>query len=406
MPEAINPLEGYTANWNGKASVATTPPTGREFRHIFILERLGLAIDADRDVQPPAQQGRGRDRPREERPLPAAAAARRRGRARGPGRSARDADARGPGGGERLPDRRAPLPRPGDRHPGDPGAGLPAGLGRPDGERDLRRRAGRDRGLDPGRESGATRGRDARDRPGARRRPGEPVALAGLPERRRSLPGADRRVHRHARRAGRDSGSGRARHQQLRAPLRDRLPDHDARQPRDLPADRAGEEAAGAVRRLARGDDLPARAERLHPLRGALRRRPARPEHDDAAPDLGGLAARPDAAGRRGPRRERRGRRRQRHARRLGVLALRPGRGWRRRASRTDLAIRTETGSRTTRSGLAGSDPNDADTDDDGVLDGFDAAPQNRQVTTARVPTVPPTSDRGRGDGSGTGKDK
>jgi hypothetical protein len=54
----------------------------------------------------------------------------------------------------------------------------------------------------------------------------------------------------------------------------------------------------------------------------------------------------------------------------------------------------------------AGSDPNDADTDDDGVLDGFDAAPQNRQVTTARVPTVPPTSDRGRGDGSGTGKDK
>jgi hypothetical protein len=49
MPEAINPLEGYTANWNGKASVATIPPTGREFRHIFILERLGLELDADRD---------------------------------------------------------------------------------------------------------------------------------------------------------------------------------------------------------------------------------------------------------------------------------------------------------------------------------------------------------------------
>jgi acyl-homoserine lactone acylase PvdQ len=48
MPEAINPAEGYTANWNGKASVATTPPTGREFRHIFILQRLGLEIDADR----------------------------------------------------------------------------------------------------------------------------------------------------------------------------------------------------------------------------------------------------------------------------------------------------------------------------------------------------------------------
>jgi hypothetical protein len=55
---------------------------------------------------------------------------------------------------------------------------------------------------------------------------------------------------------------------------------------------------------------------------------------------------------------------------------------------------------------LAGSDPNDSDTDDDGVLDGFDAAPQNRQVTTARVPTVDATSDHGRGDGSGTGKDK
>ena len=54
----------------------------------------------------------------------------------------------------------------------------------------------------------------------------------------------------------------------------------------------------------------------------------------------------------------------------------------------------------------AGSDPKDSDTDDDGVLDGFDAAPQDRQDTTARVPTVDPTADKGRGDGSGTGKDK
>jgi hypothetical protein len=54
----------------------------------------------------------------------------------------------------------------------------------------------------------------------------------------------------------------------------------------------------------------------------------------------------------------------------------------------------------------AGSDPTDADTDDDGVLDGFDAAPQDSQDTTARVPTVDPTSDLGRGDGSGTGKNK
>jgi hypothetical protein len=54
----------------------------------------------------------------------------------------------------------------------------------------------------------------------------------------------------------------------------------------------------------------------------------------------------------------------------------------------------------------AGSDPKDSDTDDDGVLDGFDAAPQDRRDTTARVPTVDPTADKGRGDGSGTGKDK
>jgi hypothetical protein len=48
-PEAINPSEGYTANWNGKASVATTPATGREFRHTFILQRLSLETDADRE---------------------------------------------------------------------------------------------------------------------------------------------------------------------------------------------------------------------------------------------------------------------------------------------------------------------------------------------------------------------
>ena len=53
---------------------------------------------------------------------------------------------------------------------------------------------------------------------------------------------------------------------------------------------------------------------------------------------------------------------------------------------------------------LAGSDPMDPDTDDDGVLDGFDAAPQDRADTTARVPTVDPTADTGRGDGSGTGR--
>ncbi|MDP3910009.1 MAG: hypothetical protein Q8Q14_06430, partial [Gemmatimonadales bacterium] len=54
----------------------------------------------------------------------------------------------------------------------------------------------------------------------------------------------------------------------------------------------------------------------------------------------------------------------------------------------------------------AGTDPNDSDTDDDGVLDGFDAEPQDRLLANPRVPTVEPTSDKGRGDGSGTGKGK
>ena len=40
------------------------------------------------------------------------------------------------------------------------------------------------------------------------------------------------------------------------------------------------------------------------------------------------------------------------------------------------------------------------------MLDGFDAAPNDRADTTARVPTVEATSDRGRGEGSGKGKDK
>jgi hypothetical protein len=48
-PEAINPSQGYTANWNGKASKATVTVTGREYRHTFILQRLSLEPTADRD---------------------------------------------------------------------------------------------------------------------------------------------------------------------------------------------------------------------------------------------------------------------------------------------------------------------------------------------------------------------
>lgn len=41
MPEAINPMEGFTANWNNKAATADEGDDfGRQFRHIFILERL------------------------------------------------------------------------------------------------------------------------------------------------------------------------------------------------------------------------------------------------------------------------------------------------------------------------------------------------------------------------------
>lgn len=52
MPEAVNPAEGYIANWNNKA--ATTDPGdgfGREFRHVFILEKLAAENAWDRDKQ-------------------------------------------------------------------------------------------------------------------------------------------------------------------------------------------------------------------------------------------------------------------------------------------------------------------------------------------------------------------
>ena len=52
MPEAINPAEGYTANWNNKAATADEGDNfGRQFRHIFILERLAAENAWDRDKQ-------------------------------------------------------------------------------------------------------------------------------------------------------------------------------------------------------------------------------------------------------------------------------------------------------------------------------------------------------------------
>ena len=52
MPEAINPAEGYTANWNNKSATADEGSNfGRQFRHIFILERLDTENTWDRDDQ-------------------------------------------------------------------------------------------------------------------------------------------------------------------------------------------------------------------------------------------------------------------------------------------------------------------------------------------------------------------
>ena len=52
IPEAINPAEEYTANWNNKAATADEGSNfGRQFRHIFILERLDPENLWDRDLQ-------------------------------------------------------------------------------------------------------------------------------------------------------------------------------------------------------------------------------------------------------------------------------------------------------------------------------------------------------------------
>ncbi|HWP64865.1 MAG TPA: penicillin acylase family protein [Candidatus Limnocylindria bacterium] len=52
MPEAMNPSEGYMANWNNKAATADEGENfGRQFRHIFILERLAAENAWDRAKQ-------------------------------------------------------------------------------------------------------------------------------------------------------------------------------------------------------------------------------------------------------------------------------------------------------------------------------------------------------------------
>lgn len=52
MPEAINPSEGYMANWNNKAATADEGSNfGRQHRNIFIAERLAAENAWDRDKQ-------------------------------------------------------------------------------------------------------------------------------------------------------------------------------------------------------------------------------------------------------------------------------------------------------------------------------------------------------------------
>src|SRR5262249_14854528 len=52
MPEAVNPAEGYTSNWNNKAANADEGENlGRQFRHLFILQRLAAENAWDRNKQ-------------------------------------------------------------------------------------------------------------------------------------------------------------------------------------------------------------------------------------------------------------------------------------------------------------------------------------------------------------------
>jgi hypothetical protein len=52
MPEAVNPSQGYMANWNNKSATADDGNNfGRLWRHIFILERLAQDTQWNRDKQ-------------------------------------------------------------------------------------------------------------------------------------------------------------------------------------------------------------------------------------------------------------------------------------------------------------------------------------------------------------------
>ncbi len=404
MPEAINPVEGYTANWNGKASVATTPPTGREFRHIFILERLGLAIDADREFSRQLNKDvAGIDPEKNGRYL--------------------------------LPRLRDAVDVLGDQ--GDPRViptleALEAASAFPIDER---------RFLDPVTATQETQEpvflQNWADRlatailgdellgtgvaiPGGARGRREAVthvidhALGDVPGSltlsRDYLNGADPfQVLIDAFIATLDALGG------IPAPVargtNTYVHPFGIAFPVTTRGNRGTYQQIVQVKK-AQGECGGSRGEMVFPL-GQSGFIPFAGPFTGGPPGPNTTTLHPIWAD-------------WRHVPMLFAgagLAVNGGDGdgngildawecW--HFDRVGVEATSQQNGPGDPDGdrlsnqeewTAGSDPNDADTDDDGVLDGFDAAPQNRQVTTARVPTVPATSDRGRGDGSGTGKD-
>ncbi len=405
VPEAINPGEGYTANWNGKASVATTPPTGREFRHIFILERLGLELDADRAFNRQLNKDVAGINPEKI-------------------------------GRYLLPRLRDAVDALGDQ--GDPRvlptlAALEAASAFPIDER---------RFLDPVTATQETQ---------------EPVFLQAWADQMAgaifgdelagtgvSLPGGANGRREHVTHAidhtlgdvpgslalSRDYLNGADPFQVLIDEFIDTLdalggiPAPVARVNNtyvhpfgiafptttrgnrgtyqqivqvEQPKGECGGPKGEMIFPLGQSGFIPfagpfvggapgPHTTTLHPIWADWRHVPMLVGGADLALNSGdtdgnGMLDAWECW----------------HFDKVGVAAtsLQNGPGDPDGDRLSNLEEWT-----------AGSDPNDSDTDDDGVLDGFDAAPQNRQVTTARVPTVEATSDRGRGDGSGTGKDK